>query len=70
MFLKVKLESNGAGPTQADGVQPPPAIKSYSDTLTIFIVISSRVSGVVLMSTLSVTESGIRDLESAANEEK
>lgn len=68
MFLKVKLESDGGGPTLADGVQPPPAIGPCSDDISIFIVLSSRVSAIVAMPTLSVTEYGIYDLESADGE--
>ena len=38
MFLKVKLVSDGGGPTPADGVQPRPAIGPCSDAIAIFIV--------------------------------
>jgi hypothetical protein len=68
MFLKVKLESDGGGSTLADGVQPPPAIGPCSHAISIFIVMSSRVSAIVAMPTLSVTEYGIYDLESADGE--
>lgn len=68
MFLKVKLESDGGGPTLADGVQPPPAIGPCSDAISIFIVMFSRISAIFAMPTVSVTEYGIHDLESADGE--